>query len=81
VYRTYSAQPIERPTIVVRYRELSPVADGVIGEKEYGPDVTITWSQGPIGSGPYPRTGTEEGRPHVPSGASRLTPSSPSGRS
>jgi Carbohydrate family 9 binding domain-like len=139
VYRTYSVQPIERPMIVVRYRELSPVADGVIGEKEYGPGVTITWTadntlaafehvigdstsnkppgdlsislqtaytntslffafrvkdqfvdaqktdqppatfndgvevfidgdrvsndfgQGPIGSGPYPRTGTEEG--------------------
>jgi hypothetical protein len=44
LYRRYGLRPSERPTIVVRYRDVSPVADGVIGEKEYGPGVTIAWT-------------------------------------
>jgi hypothetical protein len=44
LYRKYLLAPIEQPTIVVKYSKVSPVADGAIGEKEYGPGVTIAWT-------------------------------------
>jgi hypothetical protein len=34
----------DRPTIVAVYRKVSPLADGVIGQGEYGPGLTITWT-------------------------------------
>jgi hypothetical protein len=34
----------ERPTIVAVYRKVSPLADGIIGNNEYGRGVTITWT-------------------------------------
>jgi hypothetical protein len=43
-YGKYLRPPNERPTIGVEYRKVSPVADGAIGEKEYGPGVTLTWT-------------------------------------
>jgi hypothetical protein len=42
--RKYFQKVIERPTIIAVYRKASPVADGVIGPKEYGVPLNITWS-------------------------------------
>jgi hypothetical protein len=44
LYGKYLRPPSERPTIFVEYRKVSPVADGAIGEKEYGPGVAIAWT-------------------------------------
>jgi hypothetical protein len=44
VYRRYLEPSNERPTIEVGYSKVSPVADGAIGEKEYGPGLTIAWT-------------------------------------
>jgi hypothetical protein len=33
-----------RPTLVVKYSKVSPVADGTIGDKEYNPGLMITWT-------------------------------------
>jgi Carbohydrate family 9 binding domain-like len=44
LYRKYLQKVIERPTIVAVYRKASPVADGVIGPKEYGLPLNITWT-------------------------------------
>jgi hypothetical protein len=46
IYRRYVQRPDERPVIDAVYKKTSPVADGVIGEKEYGQPVTMTWTEG-----------------------------------
>ena len=35
-----------RPSLVAKYQKSGPVADGVIGAKEYGPVVSIQWTEG-----------------------------------
>jgi len=44
LYRKYVRPATEQQTIVVKYSKVSPVADGEIGEKEYGPGVMIAWT-------------------------------------
>ena len=44
LYRKYVRRVIERPTIIAVYWKASPVADGVIGPKEYGLPLHITWT-------------------------------------
>ena len=36
----------ERPRLVAVYRRTSPIADGVLGEHEYGQGTSITWAEG-----------------------------------
>jgi Carbohydrate family 9 binding domain-like len=43
-YRKYVQKVVERPTIVAVYRKALPVADGVIGPKEYGLPLNINWT-------------------------------------
>lgn len=45
VYRSYFDRTDERPTILAKFARRSPVADGVIGPNEYGPPITITWTE------------------------------------
>ncbi len=44
LYRKYVRKVVERPMIIAVYRRISPVADGVIGPKEYGFPLSLTWS-------------------------------------
>jgi hypothetical protein len=44
LYRKYLRKVVERPTTVAVYRKVSPVADGVIGPKEYGLPLNINWT-------------------------------------
>jgi hypothetical protein len=45
-YRRHLARSQDRPSIVATFKRVSPVADGVIAKEEYGPPVTMTWSEG-----------------------------------
>ena len=45
-YRRHVSTRVVRPTIPALFQDRSPVADGTIGEGEYGPPVTITWAEG-----------------------------------
>jgi serine/threonine protein kinase len=45
-YRSHVLPKEERPLIVATFKKVSPVADGMIGKEEYGPAVTMTWSEG-----------------------------------
>jgi hypothetical protein len=45
-YRKFNkSYQAELPDIVVMYRKVAPVADGAIGDKEYGPGLTIAWTE------------------------------------
>ena len=44
--RRYLSPTEERPAIVASFKKVAPVADGVINKEEYGPPVTMTWSEG-----------------------------------
>jgi Carbohydrate family 9 binding domain-like len=46
VYRRVSHKVDERPSLIAKYEKTAPVADGVIGPKEYGPVVSIQWTEG-----------------------------------
>jgi hypothetical protein len=44
LYRKYLRKVVERPTIVAVYGKAAPVADGIIGPKEYGLPLNINWT-------------------------------------
>jgi Carbohydrate family 9 binding domain-like len=46
VYRRVSEKVDERPSLIAKYDQTAPVADGVIGPKEYGPVVFVQWTEG-----------------------------------
>ena len=46
VYRRVSDVVDERPSLLAKYEKTAPTADGVIGPKEYGPAVSIQWTEG-----------------------------------
>jgi hypothetical protein len=46
VYRRVSEKVDERPSLIAKYDKTAPVADGVIGPKEYGPVVFVQWTEG-----------------------------------
>ena len=44
-YRRNLAPREERPAIDATFKKVSPVADGAIGKDEYGPPVTMAWTE------------------------------------
>ena len=45
VYRRFARAIDERPSLLAKYEKSAPAADGVIGPKEYGPAVSIQWTE------------------------------------
>ena len=45
VYRRTISPRVERPAIDAMFKKVSPVADGAIGKEEYGPPVTMAWTE------------------------------------
>jgi len=46
IYKRVSQAIDERPSLFAEYAKTAPIADGAIGPKEYGPAVSIQWTDG-----------------------------------